>query len=189
MNKVVKLNKMDFCYWVDELPTIKLNNEKEKVFEISRTNTSLGSNIKLALELSLHRHISSYAMLGINYIPMKNANKLVVIIKYIDKNETNYLSEISLNSSEYVYCGLEKFFLSTIVDTIIDFNDTNCLPAGILKFEVAANCEVSSSPLIFCGITKILLSLLVNIDKEKLILEGYFEQLIMNTIKNSGIFN
>ncbi|MBD5544714.1 MAG: hypothetical protein HDR01_10885 [Lachnospiraceae bacterium] len=189
MNRVVNLEKMDFCYWIDELPNIKITNGSNRVIEILGTDESLNYTLQVALELSLHKHISSYALLGFDYVPAKNTNNLIVSIKYSDENEINYLSKIrSVASSKYIYRGLDEHLLPAVVDSIIDFGKENPLPAGYLKFDIAANCEIGSSSLIFGIITKMLLTSLLNIHKDRLMEDGYLETLFTNIIMYSEMF-
>lgn len=189
MNRVVNSEKMDFCYWIDELPNIKITNGSNEVIEILGADEGLGYTLQVALELSLHKHISSYALLGLDYVPTKNTNNLIVSIKYSDESEINYLSKIrSITSCKYIYRGLDEHFLPAVIDSIIDFSKENHLPAGYLKFDIAANCEVSSSSLIFGIITKMLLTALLNIDKDRLMEDGYSETLFTNIIMHSEIF-
>lgn len=78
--------------------------------------------------------------------------------------------------------------MPVIIDSIIDFNKEICLPAGYLKFDVAANCEIGSSPLIVGILTRILLAAFLNININRLMEDGYSETLFTNIITHSEIF-
>lgn len=189
MDKVVNLDKMEFRYWIDELPELEVNNTHEKVIEVKNTNEALNDTLQVALELSLHKHISSYAMLGFDYIPIRGSKVLTVRISYCDENNINYLSQVRPGKScRYIFGGIDKFFLAAIEDKIIHFTRENHLPAGDLNFNIGANCEVASSPLIFGIITEILLGILITIDKKKLLDSNYIENLFTQTILDSEIF-
>lgn len=94
MNKILNLDKMDFAYWINGIPNTLTNSESNEVIRVLGADKSLNYTLRVALELSLHRHTSSYALLGFEYVPEKNVNSLTVSIKYNDKNEMNYLSQI-----------------------------------------------------------------------------------------------
>ena len=171
------------------MPDAKVTSGNNEVIKILEVDESLTYILQVALELSLHRHTSSYALLGFEYVPVKGTNSLMVCIKYSNKNEINYLSKIrSITSCKYIYRGLDKQFLPAITDSIIDFGKEIRLPAGYLKFDIAANCEIGSSPLIFGIMTKMLLTTLLNINMDRLMEDGYFETLFTNIILHSEIF-
>lgn len=189
MNKVVSLEKVDFRYWINESPDIRTANGSNEDIEILETDESLSYTLRVALELSLHKHISSYALLGFNYVPAKNTKNLRISIEYSSENKINYSSEIRPTTScKYIYKGLDKQFLSAVIDSINDFNKETNLPAGYLRFDIAANCEIGSSSLIFGAITKILLTILLSIDKNRLMEDGYSENLFTNVIMYSEMF-
>ena len=185
MQRMIKLKKMDFCYWVNELPKLKVGSCSERIVEIKKVNEAIKNTLQIALELSLHRHISSYALLGFTYTPTMNGQSLIIIINYTNKRGENYLSQIRVGESrKYIYSGIDDFLMQAILDEIINFSKENNLPAGELNFKVAANCEVSSSPLIFKVITKILLSILIAIDEEKMLNDSLMENFFMDEILN-----
>jgi len=185
MNKLINLKKIDFCYWVNELPKLEVNSGSERIIEIKRVSEEFKDPVQIALELSLHRHISSYALLGFTFTPAKNGQSLIIRINCSNENRKNYLSQIRTGeSSKYIYSGLDDYLIESISDEIINFSKEKYLPAGDLSFSVAANCEVSSSPLIFKMITKILLSIFIAVDREKIFNSSCMENMFMNEILN-----
>lgn len=98
MHRLVSLNKMDFCYWIDELPELKVENEHEKVIELKQRDKVLNFPLQMALELSLHKQVSNYAMLGFSYIPEDGTDSLIARINYYNRNSISYLSQIRNDS-------------------------------------------------------------------------------------------
>lgn len=185
MQKINNLKKMDFCYWINELPELKVSSCSERIVEIKKDNGAIKNTLQIVLELSLHRHISSYALLGFTYTPTMNSQSLIVKINYTNERGENYLSQIRTGESrKYIYSGIDEFLMEAILDEIISFSKEKNLPAGELNFNVAANCEVSSSPLIFRVITKILLSIFIAIDEEKMLNDSFMENFFMDKILN-----
>lgn len=185
MQKINNFKKMDFCYWINELPELKVSSCSERIVEIKKDNGAIKNTLQIVLELSLHRHISSYALLGFTYTPTMNSQSLIVKINYTNERGENYLSQIRTGESrKYIYSGIDEFLMEAILDEIISFSKEKNLPAGELNFNVAANCEVSSSPLIFRVITKILLSIFIAIDEEKMLNDSFMENFFMDKILN-----
>lgn len=185
MEKMINLKKIDFCYWVNETPKLEVSSDSEKIVELKKVNEAIIDTLQIALELSLHRHISSYALLGFTYTPTKKSRSLIIRINYSNERGENYLSQIRTGESrKYIYSGIDDFLMKAILDEIINFSKEKSLPAGDLNFNIAANCEVSSSSLIFKMITKILLSILVSIDREKILNDSCMENLFMNEVLN-----
>lgn len=185
MQKINNFKKTDFCYWINELPELKVSSCSERIVEIKKDNGAIKNTLQIVLELSLHRHISSYALLGFTYTPTINSQSLIVKINYTNERGENYLSQIRTGESrKYIYSGIDEFLMKAILDEIISFSKEKNLPAGELNFNVAANCEVSSSPLIFRVITKILLSIFIAIDEEKMLNDSFMENFFMDKILN-----
>lgn len=185
MKKMINLKKLDFYYWVNELPELKMNSISQRILEIKRVNGKHKEPVKVALELSLHRHISSYALLGFTYTPVNNSQSLIVRMNCFNEDRTNYLSQIRTGESrKYISSGLDNYLIEVILDEIIDFSKERYFPAGDLNFNVAANCEISSSPQIFKMITKILLNVFIVLDSEKMSGSSHMEKLFMDEILN-----
>lgn len=182
MDREVYLKKWEFRYWIGELPKLEVKNICESIIEIKNANKVLNDALQVALELSLHKDVSGYAMLGFDYVPTKNSKALTVKVSYYDENDISYLSHLRPNLSKYMHTGIDKSLSEAIINKIIDVSKESALPAGELNFKVASNCDVSSSPKIFGIITKILLNILVGMDREKLSDKNYLDELFTETI-------
>lgn len=109
MQKINNLKKMDFCYQINELPELKVSSCSERIVEIKKDNGAIKNTLQIVLELSLHRHISSYALLGFTYTPTMNSQSLIVKINYTNERGENYLSQIRTGESrKYIYSGIDE---------------------------------------------------------------------------------
>lgn len=150
-------------YWINDKP--KINNYNFKTYKFNRIsngyNTPLNKEIGIVLELFLTRNASNYALLGLEYEYL-NQNLFSIDILYNEENNFNYKSDLLTEYfNEYVYCGLNKEYLSCVVKSINDFIDYNNLDIrGKLKINIGANSELGSSNSIFYFITQVLLSIL-----------------------------
>ena len=171
-NRKVKL-------WFNELPDIELmDNFTETIVSTDCTEDILLQ--KCAIELTNPLHASNYGLLGLVYTPKYDKHDVEIIVSYADKNKKLYDETISHNKST-VYIGLPKEYVDCILDTAKDYIvNKNNIPAGILNFKVAANCEVGSSINIFKRLAEILLDMM-QVDFES-ISDGELTDIILSTV-------
>lgn len=145
--------------WIDEFPNIKcdFDNTFSKTCELN--DFIIKKSKRICIEISLLRHASNYALLGLEYMPFNNS-LLQVEILYNSKNKDKFISDIGLLNQEYKYCGLLEDYTSGIFEGIEKFYKNNIGCSGKLTFNISANCEVGSSKMIFNKATSILLNIL-----------------------------
>lgn len=164
MDKIFHLKRMDFRYWIDELPDLHTKNEKEFKAELPACSSVKMAEIEGAAELFLHKDASCYGLLGFKFIPDRESSRLKISVRYHEGNKEHYFSEIRASGSQkHIYKGLEHQYLSAVTDSIAAFCQKNKLSGGSLYMHTAANCEVGSSPLLFESLTELLLSVMYDI--------------------------
>lgn len=167
MINIIDLKNGKIKYWIGEMPLINitdsLNSEEDIQVQCNRTDT----NIKVALEIFLHKNASYYGLLGMEYFPSSNSNNLKIIFNYTKENDTEYKDTI-LEYDEKVFVGLTEEYLSYTqknIKTYLSGNDK--IQGGILNFTVAANSLVGSSPKLFSVLSEMLVEMVVKISLKR----------------------
>ena len=147
--------------WIDELPPPPINDVLFIKAHTLVLGTCSGSTTKMAMELSLQKHNSSYGLLGVELIPVCNQDYLEIKVCYSTKN-TNIFNETLAYNKSTVFSTLPEEYAETILKRSVDFARNHpSFPTGQLIITTGAHCEVGSSKALFGIITDILLSLLV----------------------------
>ena len=187
MIRIMKLAKANIKIWINEFP--QMDKVDIKKYSNSFTSRKESSNLpcKFAIEMQLMKHASSYGLLGMEYSPVKNSNKINIEIDYTKENKVRYMSSLSLHS-DYLYIGLEEPYLDFTKNSIENFvQSQNDMPCGTYHFSIAGNCEVGSSPFLFGIISEMLLEsylkLCNSIDVNKI------ESIIEKAFLNSKLFS
>lgn len=118
-----------------------------------------------SLELALPRHCSSYALLGLRYVPESLA-ELRIEVLYNEDIQARFEDSLS-QTSERVFSGICAEYSQSIADTAAEAAAALRYPPGHLTFDTGAFCEVGSSKAIFQRITKILMKILPICDQQQ----------------------
>jgi len=147
------------------ITSIKLNNHKKCIVWINEKNkvpiTSVGrimnksipSRMKkstgieqIALELSLPKNHSNYALVGFEY-KSNNTNQNLTNITVLTSNEKVYYSSQTLSDShDKVLIGISEEYGQSVLESAVEtLNDIGGFPAGEITFNVGAHAECGSS--------------------------------------------
>lgn len=147
-------------YWMDELPPIHVPHCLQARDTVRAKTAKTFAATKVAMEIRLTKHASSYGLLGVSYVPEPDADDLQVSIDYTAGMEAEYADTILLYGKAYV--GMQAYYLPLTQSRIIAALQDECaLQAGRLHFCVAAEDEVGSSPQMFSALAEMLLALIV----------------------------
>ena len=159
MERVLNLKNADIKYWLGEYPCEKEIPLEEKSYKYKILNLKKLEYQKMGIEIFLHKDVSSYGLLGLEYVPDMNSDVLGVKINYIRENTVPYHSDLFIDDS-YTYYGLPEECVEEILRKIQKWIERNEFSGGELRISIAANNEVRSSPKIFGEIAEILLDLI-----------------------------
>jgi len=117
-------------------------------------------NTKIIIEYGLNGNVSSYGLLGIEYLSAINNDILDVNVFYQSQNEDKTVFKESL-SMDKANAGLLEEYLEFVLEESLEIIQTNkSIPAGQINFLYAANSPVYSSGNVYKKIVRILLEIL-----------------------------
>lgn len=180
MNKILDFGNFIVQYWIEELPQllpITTFISSETINNIEKAN--LVREYKICVELYLHKNAGNYGLLGFEFKPQINSNKLEIEINYTNKNTKIYHSAIN-HYDKTIYQGLLEEYVVYLKNKIIEvIYEQNILYGGFLNVSCAANSEVGSSPKIFNIISEIIIKIFKTIQNDKLSeLDNYMENIL-----------
>jgi hypothetical protein len=159
--------------WVNETAGLPLANsenviEKDIVSSINKSNDI----VQMALELSLSRDSSYYALVGFE-CKSDNNQKYTKITVSMSKENLTYSSETLSASYDKVFTGISEEYGQSVLDSAVEtINELGGLSSGEITFNVGAHAECGSSNAIFAQTTKLLLKLakldLLNMTEDKI---------------------
>lgn len=184
MEGILNLNRLHIKYWTDTLPKIETKDPKVYYNSVVTEYNTLQRGHKLALETYIKRDLSSYGLLGVEYIPALDVNQLHVYITYNMQNEETYESELKTDSSkDPVYKGIPMEQTYAIFKGIEEYiAKYPKLSGGILDIKVGANCEVGSSAKMFSNLIKLMIDVILKMDDDEKWVENYIKQSLKNKI-------
>lgn len=185
MIECIELPKAKLKYWIGELPNIKVN-ELEMKYSLDTQCNKKTKPIKFALELSLHRHASSYGLIMVDYTPKEGESNLDIILNYVQENKWKYSESMLSEYKDTIFKGILEEYVDYVKRGVTQFISNNkCLQGG--KFYIdGANCEVGSSPKLFEILTLMVMEIVSNIDNSE---DEQLEDIIKNSFYSSLLFN
>lgn len=163
--------------WINELP--KIRYEVIEVMKKKFKATSFMHEKKcIALEFTLPRNSSNYALLGVNYFP-DESSFLNVEIMISSTGSVQYKENIAPLWDE-VFCGITKEYGSAILDYICNNSDKLVFPPGKLVFDIGAHGVIGSSKYCFSLLAELILEL-ITMDIQNVELE-YIKNKILKKI-------
>ncbi len=157
----IYLKKYRECrLWVNEtngLPFTKAENVLEKDIPSSIKKTT--GIIQMALELSLPRDSSYYALVG--FVCKSDDNQSNTKIIVLTSNERLiYSSETLSVSYDKIFVGIAEEYGQSVLDSAVEtINELGGLSSGEINFNIGAYAECGSSKAIFAQATRILIKL------------------------------
>ena len=146
--------------WIDELPDIIFNGDTTTKNEIKTSCKSLWDERSIVLELCLPRNNSNYALLGVEYYPIRKDEIIEVQIEVSKKKTVIYNSSIAM-AIEKTYVGILPEYAEAINKTLSNYLvSCECVPSGKLIFRIGAHGEIGSSKGLFSMMTKVVILLL-----------------------------
>jgi len=145
--------------WTDEMPNISYDviQQLHSFIEIKSNSKIRATN--LALELSLPRGASNYALVGFRYVPTKN--KVVEIKVNVSSNTGEIINDTTASQIDQVHVGMPLEYANVVLNTARSvIQEINDYPSGILEFNLGAHALIGSSQVIFSKITSIIIKLL-----------------------------
>jgi hypothetical protein len=158
----INLNNYRKCrLWLNEtidLPLIKSEHMIEN-FVPSSMKKATGIN-QIALELSLPRNSSYYALVGFECRASNNNQGNTKVTVLMSKEKSNYSSETLSDSYDKVFMGISEEYGQSVLDSAVEtINEIGGLPFEEINFNVGAHAECGSSKVIFAQVTRILIKL------------------------------
>ncbi|WBW97427.1 hypothetical protein [Oceanirhabdus sp. W0125-5] len=145
--------------WIDELPNMSYDviQQLHSFIEIKSNSEIQAAN--LALELSLPRGASNYALVGLRYTPTKN--KVVEIKVNVSRNTGEIINDNIASQIDQVHVGIPLEYANVVLNTARSvIQEINDYPSGIIEFNLGAHGLIGSSQVIFSKITSIIIKLL-----------------------------
>ena len=152
-----------FETWIDEtpkVPNLKAGDQCSTQIFPGKFVDKDREGRKIIVEHRFPYHVSSYGLLGFEYLPATGNDCLEVNVFYQLPNE----KKITLKKSQLMYdakIGLLKEYTKSILEEsakIIESN--NDIPAGKINFLYAAHSPVCSSIMVYNSLVRILFELL-----------------------------
>lgn len=186
MEGILNLKRLHIKYWTGTLPKIETKDPKVYYNSVITECNTLQRSHKLALEAYIKRDLSSYGLLGVEYIPALDANQLHVYITYNIQNEEIYESELATDRpKDPVYKGIPMEQTYAIYKGIEEYiTKYPKLSGGILDIKVGANCEVGSSAKVFSNLIKLMIDVILRMDDDD---EKWVENYIKLSLQNKII--
>lgn len=167
MKKIFDFGNFELQYWIDEfseVPEVPTETTYEAVD--GPRNIDSVKAAKICVELFLHKDANNYGLLGIEFIPQKEADHLEIQIKYTKESTEHYQSDIKIYDS-MICCGLYEEYVPCLKDALVkkicSLNEFYC---GKLIVCTAANSMVGSSSMIFAAIANIIIEMFLAIQNE-----------------------
>ncbi|GFZ32151.1 hypothetical protein CSC2_26770 [Clostridium zeae] len=115
---------------------------------------------QIALELSLPKNHSNYALIGFEYNPSNTNQSTTNIAVFINNEQLYYQSETLSDSHDKVLIGISEEYGQSILKSAVEtLNDIGGFPSGEINFNVGAHAECGSSNAIFSQATRMILKL------------------------------
>lgn len=151
--------------WIDEFPNSVINDLHFIKSEMRQSCCEKWDIRKVAIEVSLQKHNSSYGLLGVAFIPY--AQGIFEIKVHYNNNDKALYRDTLVYAKDTVFSALPKEYADVVLDEAeIYFNNSTNIPSGELVFMVGAHCKVRSSKALFRALTDILLVFLIKNKKE-----------------------
>jgi hypothetical protein len=146
--------------WVNELPEGIIRGHLHLSGYIHSIGTDIWRERRVAVELSLPKHNSSYGLLGLEFFPNCEQEGLEIQVNYCDTNNNLFHGTLA-RVKNTVFSNLPKEYAEAVIKkTIGIIRENPCIPSGSLVFSLGAHCEIGSSRFLFGIITEILLRML-----------------------------
>ena len=157
----MNLKKYRKCkLWVNEtggLPFIKAENAIEK--DVPSNIKKATEVVQIALELSLPRNSSYYALVGFECKSGNNQSNTKITV-LMSKEKLNYSSETLSDSYDKVIMGISEEYGQSVLESAIEtINEMGEFTYGEITFNVGAYAECGSSKAVFAQVTRILIKL------------------------------
>jgi hypothetical protein len=157
----MSLKKYRKCkLWVNEtagLPFTNAENVIEKDIPSSIKKTI--NIVQMALELSLPRDSSYYALVGFECKSDNNQRNTKITVS-MSKEMLNYSSETLSGSYDKVFTGVSEEYGQSVLESAVEtINELGGLSLAEIHFNTGAHAECGSSKAIFAQVTKMLLKL------------------------------
>jgi len=120
-----------------------------------KSNSEIQQDKNVVLEITLPKHVSSYALLGVEYICDNSVSSLSVEIRYNDD------MRFDITNNYNVIVGLLKEYAEAVEAGVKSYFSENDVPKGKLIFHSAMQCNVRSSFSIFFVLTQFIVELCI----------------------------
>lgn len=116
--------------------------------------------IQIAIEISLPKNMSNYALIGFEYVPSEQNIDKTNITVCINKQSREFPNDTLAMKNDKVYFGISEEFGQSILDTVVEtLNEMGGFSSGDIIFNIGSYSECGSSKSIFCKATKVILML------------------------------
>lgn len=170
----MSLKKYRKCkLWVNEIVGLPFTNteniiEKDIPSSIKKTTDI----VQMALELSLPRDSSYYALVGFECKAFNNQSNPKITVS-MSKEKLNYSSETLSGSYDRIFKGISEEYGQSVLDSAVEtINELGGFSSGEIHFNTGAHAECGSSKAIFAQTTRILIKLgkldLLNMTEEEI---------------------
>ena len=169
MKNILDFGNFELQYWIDEFPTMsEVSTDAISEIICGLTNINSVKTCKICVELFLHKDANNYGLLGMEFIPQRDAEKLEIQIKYTKENTEHFQSKIK-RYDNMLYYGLCEEYVSYLKSRLIDkIHSKDEFYCGSLIISIAANSMVGSSPMIFGVIANIIIEMFLMLQKERI---------------------